>query len=51
MTYDMLSSNHSDYSTGVSSAGSTYDSDVSWNFVTFIYPEMYIRFNYIILMV
>ena len=50
MTYDMLSSNHSDYSTGVSSAGSTYDSDVSWNFVT-LYPEMYIRLNYIILMV
>lgn len=28
MNYELLSSNHSDYSTGVSSTGSTYDSDV-----------------------
>ena len=30
MNYELLSSNHSDYSTGVSSTGSTYDSDVSY---------------------
>jgi len=28
MNYELLSSNHSDYSTGVSSTGSTYDSDI-----------------------